>query len=474
MPLRLSTTVILAYLSLSLIAPISLSMAEEASSQMQAKLSHYEEALFHHDFAKLTTNERLDKIETSVFGTPQSGNESERLERLANVLKRVMPYHQKAASPKDTQHQAEGPPWSSQQKAPPAEEAPTFTDATDYPKITAVEKKLYRRSFTHQDITTRLDRLEYRLFKTTFPDMSLSDRVDKIAHRVPTFLYTQPRSSSPHHQSNLRDNRHERRSPRTASIHDELDSLEHQYIGFVSEGKLITERLDSLERVRYGHTYTGSVNTRLLRLKRPLQQKPRFASPTRSPGIFEEVPSNLNDPLGQGASLPSGAQRRINQQGQVIITETTTTFPQGGVRPQAGFGGFSSPRRVPGYSPFSAQPPVTGFPNGFPPSMTSRPGIGTGIGTTRTHTRTYIIAPNNNVTTIPHGAAGGNTGVTRQYVFGERMMYQLQLLEEELLGKEQPNQPLLDRLSLLEQQKFQRTYPNDPPQMRLLHLVRGR
>lgn len=50
----------------------------------------------------------------------------------------------------------------------------------NYPKISEVERSLYGRAYSNQDITLRLARLEKSIFSTTYPNSTLSQRVDNI------------------------------------------------------------------------------------------------------------------------------------------------------------------------------------------------------------------------------------------------------------------------------------------------------
>jgi len=52
--------------------------------------------------------------------------------------------------------------------------------SVNYPKISEVERSLYGKAYTNQDISLRLARLEKSIFSTTYPNSTLSQRVDNI------------------------------------------------------------------------------------------------------------------------------------------------------------------------------------------------------------------------------------------------------------------------------------------------------
>ena len=53
-------------------------------------------------------------------------------------------------------------------------------NAQTYPRLTQIERSLFRKSYEKQDLATRLNRIENSIFSTTYPQYSYAQRVDNI------------------------------------------------------------------------------------------------------------------------------------------------------------------------------------------------------------------------------------------------------------------------------------------------------
>lgn len=146
-----------------------------AVTSTQSVLGKIENSLYGFQYDSDSDAARLDRIETSVYGTPSSSkNSAQRIEKLRTDLSadlighEIKPAEDTFAEPEDTVAYE-----------PPQKEASNI----NYPVVDELEKQVFKKTFTSQDITVRLSNLEKKTFNKTYND-DLSSRVDRLKAQV--------------------------------------------------------------------------------------------------------------------------------------------------------------------------------------------------------------------------------------------------------------------------------------------------
>ena len=133
----------------------------------------------------------------------------------------------------------------------------TTNNAENYPKITALENTIFRKTYEKQDIYTRLKRLEKKLFRRTFDNMALSDRMENILDNVdPAVVY----------DINQRD----------------LAKIETKILGRSFEGESTDERITRLEKEMLGAMQGGNLKQRYETVKSAARHYNAFPAYTAS------------------------------------------------------------------------------------------------------------------------------------------------------------------------------------------------
>jgi hypothetical protein len=173
-------------ISLALLASNACLAVSEGDSTGDAKISQLETKFFQHDYTKDSQAARVERLEKMVFGEAKTGPLDQ---RLANLLK-VVPTTDNIPAKTDTAEQAspgKTVPIEQAQKpvAPQAEGgSEPVADASQYPAVTALEKRLFGNSFSTEPVRQRLDRLETKVFGKASGSDDLSYRVDRLKERT--------------------------------------------------------------------------------------------------------------------------------------------------------------------------------------------------------------------------------------------------------------------------------------------------
>jgi len=181
MHLPLSALALVA-LSLFLSAPPSFS----AVAGNDSNLAKLEEKFFQHTYPKETIDERLDRIEKTVFGEAKDGDESTRLSALVQAVPNLnsvsdAPPAQTARS-SGSQSPAGG--GGRQQASQPEEEDSEPAPIGNYPAIDAIERKAFGgKVYTQEPVNQRLARLETKYFGKPSSSTDLTDRTDQLKAR---------------------------------------------------------------------------------------------------------------------------------------------------------------------------------------------------------------------------------------------------------------------------------------------------
>lgn len=155
----------------------SLSWSAPAASQTLTALSGMEQSLYSTRYDKESANERLDRLETTIYGEPTTNLPVE--QRVAK-LQAVLSNQAQSTSPPPASNAA-NPPQAPEASDYQSQPAPTerAADESDYPALTTIENKLFGKTFASEDITKRLTRLETKVYGHT-QSGALIDRVDAL------------------------------------------------------------------------------------------------------------------------------------------------------------------------------------------------------------------------------------------------------------------------------------------------------
>jgi hypothetical protein len=349
-----------------------LTSATVLASTTSDVLSPYEQSLLLHNYVGEPLEQRVSRLESLLFGEPQVGDLSERQARLLQVLQATSSPSTVGSSKNEDPLNPGFTPF--QQPVVPQRPA----DATDYPTVTAMERKVYGRDFIYDDITQRLERLERKIFGNSYSNLPMVDRVDKLAMRVPvTGAYSGGSSSAiqnlPSSSSQMVGS--------SSDVYLKLDALERVAFlesNYNGSGKLITERLDALEKKAYGSTHSGeSVDTRVKRLIGTYEYPYNGASTQSRPAAASrpsfQAPSSSgrqNIQIGSGFSsnstyhyspellemLPNDVRAQVSTQSSGNGTTTYQSNAQGFTSSAPGTVIIEERTVYPGFQTYSNQP----------------------------------------------------------------------------------------------------------------------
>lgn len=175
------------WIAASLILSMSFQIQAPAFASSNSQLESLETKFFSHTYPKDGMEERLDRLEQMVFGEGKEGPHEPRLAKLLETvpLDSAPPPSQAQSQPSSSQSQ---PTASSQTSAPSPQrqQAPNVASSEDdgsignYPAITAIEEKVFRKNFAKEPIASRLSRLETKVLGKASTSNDLSERMDKL------------------------------------------------------------------------------------------------------------------------------------------------------------------------------------------------------------------------------------------------------------------------------------------------------
>lgn len=242
-------------------------------------LAPYEQMLFSHSYLDESVSERLNRLESSVYGEPQTGEVPVRQSRLIQTLsaaRKTVPFMAPAVPVPATDGTSPNRETDAHQTdaSNPADTAfdAALPDATDYPTLIALEREVFGRDFIREDIAHRLTRLEKKVFGQNYPQVAFVDRVDKLLSRYPNLSSEKNRFSQAQDgsSSTLRDLPEDPGQfiGSGRDVYSKIDALEKRFFnGKTMPNDLLTQRLERLEGQAFNRNYNGeSVDTRLNRL----------------------------------------------------------------------------------------------------------------------------------------------------------------------------------------------------------------
>ena len=489
-------------------------MSDKVGQQLpneRALLSKLELQVLGASSPNVALTQRIERLETIVFGGPQSGDLYKREAKLNDVIHVNNTSESPASSSPDMLQQMQDA-FGKYRSLPPAEHQIPHgqsslpprgqKDATDYPTVTSLEQKVFHQSFVNDDITQRLDRLETKLYGHPNPGMALADRVDRLVAQVPVVARQQPFQTLPqqHHSYQNQSQSALDNLPKSASqltngqlgIYSQLETFERQLLGGPRPQLLITERLDQLEQQVFGKNYSGqSVDMRLARLRQNQQQSRAYSPPPRqlvqqqtyaprsttatprqniqigsgmasnqtmthrySPEMMQMLPPNLQRQLGGSSVVRSTAQSPTVYQSSQSTTggglgwgrKTVSRQSSTVMMPQGGTVTSTEERYLPGnFSPYGYQAPVIS-------RSITRSNLGTPLyGSSSANTRNQVIANSSS--------------------FSRNQIQAISTLENRLYGRVQPSNMQPDyRLQVMEQGILGQSYTHLSTQQRIQQL----
>ena len=138
-------------------------------------LDNIENALYGFTYSSESENTRLNRLEKSVYGKTNSGQNQTRIAKLKKDLaadqmgQEIEPREDTFAEPEDS--------WIYSKE-------PVEAAKMDYPAINELENQVFKKEFKDQNIKTRLSNLEKKTFGKTYESEDLSTRVDRLKAEI--------------------------------------------------------------------------------------------------------------------------------------------------------------------------------------------------------------------------------------------------------------------------------------------------
>ena len=153
-----------------------------ATTQQVQSVQALEDSLFGIRYDQEPIQSRLDRLEGITFGQTRSDKSVEyRIRYLKDTIaensQKPLNTSTTAGQPQNNYAPTLNPPPQQQAYQQGYETPPA--DVTDYPTVTAMEKKVFNRAFTNESVENRLTRLEMQVFRTK-QNGALSDRMDNL------------------------------------------------------------------------------------------------------------------------------------------------------------------------------------------------------------------------------------------------------------------------------------------------------
>ncbi len=159
-----------------------------APTQKLSDIDRVEKKLFQSVDSKRSMPERLDRIEKRVFGEAKEGTDQSRMAAIMEVvpdLEEEEAPQQASSSPSSSSSDSNQQNTSSTASSASNDQGDDRADAgTEYPAVSAIEKKLYGRDYHEEPVNKRLARLETKVFGKVSSSDDLSERTDALKSRT--------------------------------------------------------------------------------------------------------------------------------------------------------------------------------------------------------------------------------------------------------------------------------------------------
>lgn len=145
------------------------------ASPAQTTIDKIENSLYGFTYSKDTEANRLNRIETTVYGKSSTGQIQTRVAKLKKDLSADLMGQE--IEPKEDTFATEEDSWVTAKE-------PAESSKIDYPVINELEKQVFKKEFKEQNIKNRLSKLEEKTFGKTYDTEDLSSRVDRLKAEV--------------------------------------------------------------------------------------------------------------------------------------------------------------------------------------------------------------------------------------------------------------------------------------------------
>lgn len=224
-------------LTLGIITIIYLQTPFIAMAASLNDLELIEQNLFFSTYSGESPENRLSRIENEVFGRTYNESVNSRLDRLSVYANKLS---QQSVN-------SQSVPFINNQQV-----VQSADPATDYPNVTAMEHKVFKRNFKNESIYSRLNRLESRVFGTISSSSDLAQRVDRLNEIV----------NDANNSSGVVSEQAENESD-GAVAYNNLAKFEYKLFGKSFNNELVTQRLERIESKIFGRTQSGKIDERL-------------------------------------------------------------------------------------------------------------------------------------------------------------------------------------------------------------------
>lgn len=154
-----------------IISLFSISVLKTEALTDHSYISFVEKKLFSAEYKNDTTVNRLNRIESIIFGQKKAGTEQQRIQNIKNVLSSLEPV-------KKPINAANAP----LKVIKPAQNIKPDS-IENYPIIDEIEKKILNNTFLNDNVYSRLDRIELAIFNHKFSD-PLNIRTERLRATV--------------------------------------------------------------------------------------------------------------------------------------------------------------------------------------------------------------------------------------------------------------------------------------------------
>ena len=145
-----------------------------AAQPQSAEISKIENDIYGFDYTNDELSKRVERLETTIYGKPSSGDLGKRIQKLANDIFSEQ-IGLEITPTEDTF----------------SEEYQTADSSVDYPIVNEIEMKLFNQTYKNRDFHTRIVTIERKLFNKIYDVDDYQTRMDRIkAEIMPEALAT--------------------------------------------------------------------------------------------------------------------------------------------------------------------------------------------------------------------------------------------------------------------------------------------
>ena len=156
--------ILLIYISFTSFIPLT---AYSATKTQIAEISKIENELYGFDYLKDSLEDRLKRLEETIYGKPSSGDINSRLRKITNDILAEQ-IGSEIEPTEDTYNEAEE----------------IADSSVNYPIMDEIEMKVFNKTFKNRDFHTRIVTVERELFGKIYDVEDYSTRMDRIKAKI--------------------------------------------------------------------------------------------------------------------------------------------------------------------------------------------------------------------------------------------------------------------------------------------------